>query len=166
VRFEGQQENLPRPRTYSGRSSSGSSGRRRRGNRQRKFDAEQRQNEPRPVRSKGHHGKPPPHPQPSTSAQALAHAKHKAEMLNKQKGYENSDSSSLCSTCSSSSSETEDMAYQLPQRRSYGGVRVNYVPNDALALARYQMQLQQRKNAQQNNQSASSEKDAKNCIIS
>jgi hypothetical protein len=58
------------------------------------------------------------------------------------------------------------MAYQLPQRRSYGGVRVNYVPNDALALARYQMQLQQRKNAQQNNQSASSEKDAKNCIIS
>lgn len=89
-------------------------------------------------------------------------------MLNRQKGYEESDSSSLCSTCSSSSSEADD-AYQLPQRRSYGGVRVNYVPNDALALARHNQLMQQRKLAQQSNnsnQSTSSEKDSKNCIIS
>jgi len=28
------------------------------------------------------------------------------------------------------------MMYQLPQRRHYGGVRVSYVPNDALAYDR------------------------------
>ena len=38
-----------------------------------------------------------------------------------------------CSTCSSSSSDTEDdaaYAYNAPHRRSLGGVRVSYVPND------------------------------------
>ena len=37
-----------------------------------------------------------------------------------------------CSTCSSSSSDTEDdtYAYNMPHRRSLGGVRVSYVPND------------------------------------
>ncbi|XP_076332296.1 uncharacterized protein LOC143237197 isoform X3 [Tachypleus tridentatus] len=39
-----------------------------------------------------------------------------------------------CSTCSSSSSD--DYPYQLPPRRAYGGVRISYVSNDALAVAR------------------------------
>ena len=41
-----------------------------------------------------------------------------------------------CSTCSSSSSDSDDpYAYQLPQRRAYGGVRISYVPNDRFALS-------------------------------
>jgi len=40
-----------------------------------------------------------------------------------------------CSTCSSSSSDDDDV-YELPRRRAYGGVRISYVPNDALAAAR------------------------------
>lgn len=51
-----------------------------------------------------------------------------------------SDSNSICSTCSSSSSSGDDRLYELPQRRHYGGVRVSYVPNDALAIARKQQQ--------------------------
>ncbi|XP_022252525.1 protein prickle-like [Limulus polyphemus] len=39
-----------------------------------------------------------------------------------------------CSTCSSSSSD--DYPYELPPRRAYGGVRISYVSNDALAVAR------------------------------
>ncbi|XP_067129045.1 protein prickle-like isoform X3 [Centruroides vittatus] len=39
-----------------------------------------------------------------------------------------------CSTCSSSSSD--DYPYQLPPRRAYGGVRISYVSNDALAVAK------------------------------
>lgn len=69
---------------------------------------------------------------------------------------------SICSTCSSSSSS--DFDYELPPRRAYGGVRINYVPNDALALARRQQNVlpdpnsTHRKRIQQ-------EKD-KNCIVS
>ena len=47
---------------------------------------------------------------------------------------------SVCSTCSSSSSDSDDFAYELPQRQMYGGVRVNYVPNDAIACARKEQQ--------------------------
>lgn len=61
------------------------------------------------------------------------------------------DASSYCSTCSSSSSSAE--SYTLPTRRAYGGVRISYVPNDAVACARRE---RQRKNAQND----------KNCIIS
>ena len=46
------------------------------------------------------------------------------------------DNESVCSTCSSSSSDEFD--YELPPRRAYGGVRISYVPNDALAYARRQ----------------------------
>ncbi|XP_046866141.1 protein prickle isoform X1 [Drosophila willistoni] len=69
---------------------------------------------------------------------------------------EESDESDVCSTCSSSSSSSEDymMMYQLPQRRHYGGVRVSYVPNDALAYDR------KRKPSE-----LAGDKD-KNCIIS
>ncbi|KAI5707430.1 hypothetical protein M8J77_002443 [Diaphorina citri] len=45
-----------------------------------------------------------------------------------------------CSTCSSSSSssgEEEEDLYRLPRRKAYyGGVRVSYVPNDAVLVAR------------------------------
>jgi hypothetical protein len=68
---------------------------------------------------------------------------------------------SICSTCSSSSSDSDDFTYELPQRQVYGGVRVNYVPNDALACARKEQQQQQFKHDQSN----SSDRD-KNCIIS
>ncbi|XP_053614521.1 protein prickle-like isoform X2 [Plodia interpunctella] len=61
------------------------------------------------------------------------------------------DASSYCSTCSSSSSSAE--SYTLPTRRAYGGVRISYVPNDAVACAKRE---RQRKNAQND----------KNCIIS
>ncbi|KAH8284914.1 hypothetical protein KR054_002628 [Drosophila jambulina] len=56
----------------------------------------------------------------------------------RERDREESEESDVCSTCSSSSSSSEDymMMYQLPQRRHYGGVRVSYVPNDALAYDR------------------------------
>lgn len=60
------------------------------------------------------------------------------------------DASSYCSTCSSSSSSAE--SYTLPTRRAYGGVRISYVPNDAVACAK----RERRKNNPQD----------KNCIIS
>jgi hypothetical protein len=50
------------------------------------------------------------------------------------------DSSSTCSTCSSSSSSDDQSAYELPPRKAYGGVRISYVPNDALAVARRRQQ--------------------------
>ncbi|KRG04185.1 uncharacterized protein Dmoj_GI19495, isoform B [Drosophila mojavensis] len=74
----------------------------------------------------------------------------------RERDREESEESDVCSTCSSSSSSSEDymMMYQLPQRRHYGGVRVSYVPNDALAYDR------KRKPAE-----LAGDKD-KNCIIS
>ncbi|XP_066601433.1 protein prickle-like isoform X2 [Prorops nasuta] len=50
------------------------------------------------------------------------------------------DAESCCSTCSSSSSSDEAAAYALPPRRAYGGVRISYVPNDAVACARKRSQ--------------------------
>jgi hypothetical protein len=44
--------------------------------------------------------------------------------------------SSSCSSSSSSSSSEDEADYSLPQRKAYGGVRISYVPNDALAVAR------------------------------
>ncbi|XP_055387029.1 protein prickle [Condylostylus longicornis] len=63
------------------------------------------------------------------------------------------DAFSDCSTCSSSSSSSDDYLYQIPLRRPYGGVRVSYVPNDAIAYDR------------KRKQNTDPEKD-KNCIIS
>ncbi|XP_054739343.1 protein prickle [Anastrepha obliqua] len=86
--------------------------------------------------------------QVGSSASATAHATRCGD-------DESDDASSVCSTCSSSSSSSEDymMMYQLPQRRHYGGVRVSYVPNDALAYDRKRKPTDM------------SDKD-KNCIIS
>lgn len=165
---------MPRSRSYSGRST-GSSGRRRKGSRQRKYTSDNKLNDqPQPQTSHAvhgsHHQKHKGHKhsqsnnQPSTSAQAKSRRDHTRD-------DDDSDSTSDCSTCSSSSSDSDDVAYQLPARRTYGGVRVSYVPNDALACARKQQQQQQlRKTVPQLDQSLSttvtSDKDNKNCIIS
>lgn len=71
------------------------------------------------------------------------------------------DAASYCSTCSSSSS-SDDLDYQLPPRRAYGGVRISYVPNDALACARWRQQGNQRSPTKK---ITIDDKD-KNCIIS
>lgn len=71
------------------------------------------------------------------------------------------DNKSYCSTCSSSSS-SDDLDYQLPPRRAYGGVRISYVPNDALACARRRQQSFVNNSI---NRPGPDEKD-KNCIIS
>ncbi|XP_024938824.1 protein prickle isoform X2 [Cephus cinctus] len=64
------------------------------------------------------------------------------------------DEESCCSTCSSSSSSDEATAYALPPRRAYGGVRISYVPNDAVACARRRLP------------SSQSQKDAEKCVVS
>ncbi|XP_069682229.1 protein espinas-like [Periplaneta americana] len=82
------------------------------------------------------------------------------------------DDDSYCSTCSSSSS-SDDYAYELPPRRAYGGVRISYVPNDALACARRQQAASAaaaasggpRSPTKKTGGSGAEDKD-KNCIIS
>lgn len=81
-----------------------------------------------------------------------------------------------CSTCSSSSSSDDDGAYELPTRRAYGGVRIAYVPNDALAMARRRQQQQQQQqhrrksshssNSNSNNTSSGNAAQDKSCIVS
>ncbi|KAK1125404.1 hypothetical protein K0M31_005772 [Melipona bicolor] len=68
------------------------------------------------------------------------------------------DVESCCSTCSSSSSSDEATAYALPPRRAYGGVRISYVPNDAVACAR--------KRTPTSLTSNQTHKDADKCVIS
>lgn len=76
---------------------------------------------------------------------------------------EEDDAHSYCSTCSSSSS-SDDLDYQLPPRRAYGGVRISYVPNDALACARRRQQAGH-KPSPSKKPPAIDEKD-KNCVVS
>lgn len=71
------------------------------------------------------------------------------------------DDESYCSTCSSSSS-SDDLDYQLPPRRAYGGVRISYVPNDALAIAKRRQAAIQKSPSKKG---IPDDKD-KNCIIS
>ena len=81
------------------------------------------------------------------------------------------DADSYCSTCSSSSS-SDDYAYELPPRRAYGGVRISYVPNDALACARRQQSAAAaaasglRSPTKKAGGSNTAEDKDKNCIIS
>lgn len=146
VRFQGDfQDSLPRSRSYSGNSKrssstgggSSSSGRLKSNRRHRRGSSENRisrhnhhqnnqsgSSKEEPSHSRHHH-----HRRPSTSE----------KNFNMVDGGD-SDSNSICSTCSSSSSSGDDRLYELPQRRHYGGVRVSYVPNDALAIARKQQQ--------------------------
>ncbi|RXG58045.1 Protein prickle [Armadillidium vulgare] len=76
---------------------------------------------------------------------------------------QNWDSESVCSTCSSSSSD--DFDYELPPRRAYGGVRISYVPNDAVAFARRQAGGDFQSPTSPSIRKKFTEKD-KNCIIS
>lgn len=142
VRFDGEQKDaIPRSRTHSGRITR-SSGRRRKGSRQRKHASDHRLSDQLSQSSKhkhehSHHRKSSRSSrnsnEPCTSAQAKLRDNH----------HHDSETSSLCSTCSSSSSESDDFAYKLPQRKIYGGVRISYVPNDALACARKEQQKKQ-----------------------
>lgn len=80
-----------------------------------------------------------------------------------QRGSGRRDDKDRCSTCSSSSSEDDD-PYELPPRRAYGGVRISYVSNDALAVAR-------QRSGTLNSSGAKSlrrrrKHDDKNCIVS
>ena len=81
---------------------------------------------------------------------------------NRHRPVNDFDMVSICSTCSSSSSDEEDdYSYHLPSRRAYGGVRISYVPNDAVALA----SSRHRASTLQPQTRSEKEKD-KNCIIS
>lgn len=71
------------------------------------------------------------------------------------------DASSTCSTCSSSSSSDDPSVYELPPRRAYGGVRISYVPNDALAAVK-QRQLA----AEHKSPTAKKQQAEKTCTIS
>lgn len=137
MRFDGEQkEAIPRSRTHSGRQTR-NSGRRRKGSRQRKHSSEHRLIDQPSHTSKHkheHHRKSSRSSRSSNEPCTSAQAKLRAD---------GSDASSLCSTCSSSSSESDDFAYKLPQRKIYGGVRISYVPNDALACARKEQQKKQ-----------------------
>ncbi|KAL0108350.1 hypothetical protein PUN28_015112 [Cardiocondyla obscurior] len=72
---------------------------------------------------------------------------------------EDDDVESCCSTCSSSSSSDEAAAYALPPRRAYGGVRISYVPNDAVACAR-------KRAPASSSSSNQAQRDTEKCVIS
>lgn len=146
VRFEGDfQDTLPRSKSYCGRS-----GNRKKRNSRRKYSSENKLHDGRKDKTGA---------SPSTSKSSHRHNNSNSNgnmhHSSSQRHEDDSDASSVCSTCSSSSDSTDDHAYELPQRRTYGGVRVSYVPNDALACARKRKQANE-----------SVDKDNKNCIIS
>lgn len=92
---------------------------------------------------------------------------------NRHRPVNDMDTVSVCSTCSSSSSDEEEdySSYRLPaaRRAAYGGVRISYVPNDAMALAtaRQRSQTIQSSNHASRNAANNSDKEKdKNCIIS
>lgn len=140
MRFQGDfQDSLPRSRSYSGkskRSSSTGSGRPKSNRRHSRGSSENRVSR----HSHHHHNN---HSQTSKEEASRTRHHHRSQQQSAQKNFNmvegDSDSNSVCSTCSSSSSSGDEL-YDLPQRRHYGGVRVNYVPNDALAIARKQQQ--------------------------
>ncbi|XP_055916863.1 protein prickle isoform X2 [Eupeodes corollae] len=162
VRFEGIPDTLPRSRSYSGNgagtgggsggsssnnggnSSGGGSSRRRR---RRKSSCKNGS-----VSSSSHHNRHSSKEHQQHSLSSSFQGNTTTTTTTTQSRDDESDASSDCSTCSSSSSSSEDYLYQLPQRRHYGGVRVSYVPNDAIAYDRKR-------------KPSDLEKD-KNCIIS
>ena len=99
---------------------------------------------------------------------------------NRHRPVDDADLVSVCSTCSSSSSsdEDEDYPYSLPpnagRRAPYGGVRISYVPNDALALASARQRAQTLQpgassvssSSRSNSNAAGDKEKDKNCIIS
>lgn len=147
MRFEGDfQDTLPRSRSNSGKTSSAasrSSGRRRKGNRKKTSSSSHDSQQPHSRHSHRRRSRHLPlAEEPSTSTQA----RMRADMIDSRDNDDDDDDEtettrSVCSTCSSSSSDSDDFVYELPQRQVYGGVRVNYVPNDAIACARKEQQL-------------------------
>lgn len=94
---------------------------------------------------------------------------------NRHRPVNDMDTVSVCSTCSSSSSEEDEdySSYQLPsaRRAAYGGVRISYVPNDAMALASARQRSQTLQSSSgssmRHNSGAGMDKEKdKNCIIS
>ncbi|CAH1162785.1 unnamed protein product [Phaedon cochleariae] len=96
---------------------------------------------------------------------AAGSSRHRSRDHHHRDVEEDDDAASYCSTCSSSSS-SDDLDYQLPPRRAYGGVRISYVPNDALAIARRrQASVQKSPTGGRGNKAALEDKD-KNCVVS
>lgn len=141
------QRTFPRSRSYSGRS------------RHREFDEEY---EERRARLRG--------PRKTISESHVPSGSRDSRDSREYRDSNKDDVDSYCSTCSSSSS-SDDYAYELPPRRAYGGVRISYVPNDALACARRQQSAAATSNSPRSptkkmgGSSAGEDKD-KNCIIS
>jgi hypothetical protein len=109
-----------------------SSGRRRRGNRRKKSEMSSRlmQDETDRSQHSSHHDyvKKSSRNFPCSSKRSQ-HGKNDNKTCSQSAAME-----SFCSTCSSSSdSDSEDFAYKLPERKIYGGVRLNYISNDALS---------------------------------
>lgn len=161
VRFEGIQDTLPRSRSYGGRTGGRTGDNRRPSKSRRRHDRHSHRHsrslEPSTSSSgrSSHHRQSRYHdqPPPNGTIESLPSSTPRGD------DGDDSDASSVCSTCSSSSSSCDDRAYQLPQRLHYGGVRVSYVPNDAVACAR---KHQKHKGAA----TLASDKDNKNCLIS
>ncbi|PSN58016.1 hypothetical protein C0J52_08123, partial [Blattella germanica] len=143
------QRTFPRSRSYSGRSRH-----------HRDFDEEYEERRPR---ARG--------PRKTTSE---SHVPSGSRDSREYRDPNRDDADSYCSTCSSSSS-SDDYAYELPPRRAYGGVRISYVPNDALACARRQQSVAAaaaaaaggpRSPTKKTAGSSTGEDKDKNCIIS
>ncbi|XP_038118816.1 protein prickle isoform X1 [Culex quinquefasciatus] len=175
VRFEGDfQDSLPRSKSYGSRSSSSSSrsksskSRRKSSshhNHSHRSSSEYSSSYDRHDRHGGHHER-----SSSTSSTRRSPRRrprhvheHEAPAIGDE---DDSDVRSVCSTCSSSSSSADDTVYELPMRRTYGGTRIHYMPNNSIACARKRKQLGVPPNAGGGGGVGPYEKDNKNCIIS
>lgn len=98
------------------------------------------------VRFQGPSPQPPPEQKKPTTERRRRKKSHRRSR-NHYEVRRGHDGSSTCSTCSSSSSSDDESIYQLPPRRAYGGVRISYVPNDALAVARQRQAANQHSNS-------------------
>ncbi|XP_058461914.1 protein prickle-like [Malaya genurostris] len=150
VRFEGDfQDSLPRTKNYCSRSG---------GNRTRSSKSKRRSG------GHHHHGQRSDRTEHETRSSSSSGSRRSPRRRGRapveielEPEGDDSDARSVCSTCSSSSSSADDDVYELPMRRTYGGTRIHYMPNNSLACARKRKQLQT---------SHPYEKDNKNCIIS
>lgn len=168
VRFEGIQDTLPRSRSYGGKAGGRSSDKRPTKSR-RRHDRHSHRNsrsldQQQPSTSAGRHNR-----HSTRSEQSSSNVESPPPPSSPRARVEvddDSDASSVCSTCSSSSSSCDDRAYQLPQRLHYGGVRVSYVPNDAIACARKHQRHSKEAGSGGVAGVAADQKDNKNCLIS
>lgn len=107
----------------------------------------------------------------ATAAPSVGKSARRAKMndnFGRGYGHTHEDGDS-CSTCSSSSSDDDSDPYQLPPRKAYGGVRISYVSNDALAAAKQRASSMPGNNHPANTSRASHERSKdpnKNCLIS